>query len=73
MEKLRAETKILTSPNPRPKQLMIEALIFDFDGLILDTETPDYLSWQKMYAEFGLELPLDVWHANIGSADLFNP
>ncbi len=52
---------------------MIKALIFDFDGLILDTETPDYLSWQKMYAEFGLELPLDVWHANIGSADLFNP
>ncbi len=51
---------------------MIEALVFDFDGLILDTETPDYLSWQKMYAEFGLELPLDVWHVNIGST-LFNP
>jgi HAD superfamily hydrolase (TIGR01509 family) len=52
---------------------MIEAIIFDFDGLILDTETPDYLSWQKMYGEFGLELPLAIWHANIGSADLFNP
>lgn len=52
---------------------MIEAIVFDFDGLILDTETPDYLSWQKMYAKFGVELPLDVWHSNIGSANLFNP
>ena len=52
---------------------MIEAIIFDFDGLILDTETPDFLSWQELYAEFGVELPLTAWHNNIGSSDLFNP
>ncbi len=51
----------------------IQAIIFDFDGLILDTETPDYRSWQAAYAEFGLELPLTVWQANIGSVDLFDP
>ncbi len=54
-------------------QKTIEAIIFDFDGLILDTETPDFQSWQEMYAEFGVALPLDVWHRNIGATDLFNP
>ncbi len=52
---------------------MIDAIIFDFDGLIIDTEIADFLSWQKMYAEFGVELPLDVWQANIGASNLFNP
>jgi HAD superfamily hydrolase (TIGR01509 family) len=51
----------------------IDALIFDFDGLILDTETPDYLSWKEMYAAFDQELPLSVWNKNIGSVDFFNP
>ncbi|MFQ5419416.1 MAG: hypothetical protein ACE5EY_03530, partial [Anaerolineae bacterium] len=55
------------------QRFMIKAVIFDFDGLILDTETPDYRSWQAIYAEFGLELPLAVWQDNIGSVDLFNP
>ncbi len=52
---------------------MIQALIFDFDGLILDSETPDYLSWKETYEAFGVELPLDVWNANIGSVHFFNP
>ena len=52
---------------------MIHALIFDFDGLILDSETPDYLSWQETYRSFGVELPLDVWVQNIGSVHFFNP
>ena len=52
---------------------MIQALIFDFDGLILDTETPDYLSWRETYASFGVDLPLDAWRENIGSTGLFDP
>ena len=52
---------------------MIEAIIFDFDGLILDTETPDYLSWKAIYESFGCELPLPTWQDNIGSVDFFNP
>ena len=36
---------------------MLKALIFDFDGLILDTETPEVLVWQSIYREHGFELP----------------
>ncbi|MCZ2127983.1 MAG: HAD family phosphatase [Anaerolineales bacterium] len=45
---------------------MLKALIFDFDGLILDTETPEFLVWQGMYRELGLELPMDEWRRVVG-------
>lgn len=44
----------------------IRALIFDFDGLILDTETPEYEAWTEIYAAFGCELPLSLWIDSIG-------
>jgi HAD superfamily hydrolase (TIGR01509 family) len=40
---------------------MIKALIFDFDGLIMDTETPEVEAWQEVYAAYGQEFPLDIW------------
>lgn len=46
--------------------LRIKALIFDFDGLILDTETPEYHVWQSIYREHGFELPHDEWGKIIG-------
>lgn len=53
---------------------MIEAVVFDFDGLIFDTETPEYQSWSEVYQEFGAELSLDIWSAWIGSdSSGFNP
>ena len=52
--------------------LRIKALIFDFDGLILDTETPDYQVWQSIYREHGFELPHDEWGKIIGGAGLSN-
>lgn len=45
---------------------MVNALIFDFDGLILDTETPEYNVWQAMYREHGFELPHEEWGRIIG-------
>lgn len=52
---------------------MISALVFDFDGLILDTETPDYVAWQAIYADHGCALPPEVWAINVGSGHLFDP
>jgi HAD superfamily hydrolase (TIGR01509 family) len=52
---------------------MIRSLIFDFDGLILDTEVPDLQSWQEIYLEYGCTLPMSVWAVCIGSSDLFHP
>jgi HAD superfamily hydrolase (TIGR01509 family) len=52
----------------------IRALSFDFDGLILDTETPAFHAWQAIYAEHGCDLSLAAWSACIGtSADAFDP
>jgi len=45
---------------------VIKALIFDFDGLILDTETPEYRAWVEVYEGFGLTLPRDQWMSMIG-------
>jgi len=42
----------------------IRALIFDFDGLILDTEGPIFQSWQELYQFYGCVLSLSDW-ANI--------
>jgi HAD superfamily hydrolase (TIGR01509 family) len=48
---------------------MIQALIFDFDGLILDTETPEVQIWLDLYSLHGQEFPLDEWvRTVVGSA-----
>jgi len=54
---------------------MLKALIFDFDGLILDTETPEVLVWQSVYKDHGFELPVDEWQKTIGGYGIsnFNP
>src|SRR5580765_5703344 len=45
---------------------MIKALIFDFDGLILDTETPEFHVWQDIYREHGYEFPAEKWASIVG-------
>ncbi len=49
---------------------MLKALIFDFDGLILDTETPEYLTWKNIYHEHGFDFPHDDWGKIIGGYGL---
>jgi len=47
---------------------MIAALILDFDGLILDTETPFSKSWAEIYADVGLAVSPSQWAALLGSS-----
>ena len=47
---------------------MIEALVLDFDGTILDTETPDYRSWQETFESFGVSLDRSMWASYVGGA-----
>jgi HAD superfamily hydrolase (TIGR01509 family) len=48
-------------------EVAIRALVFDFDGLILDTETAEHQAWQEVYREHGTELPHALWVEGIGS------
>ena len=47
---------------------MIKALIFDFDGLILDTETPEFEVWREIYQEFGQDLSVEMWGQTVGGS-----
>ena len=42
------------------------AIVFDLDGLIVDTEQPIFNSYSTILAEYGLELPISVWEDVIG-------
>src|SRR6202162_4111169 len=53
---------------------LIRALVFDFDGLILDTEEPVYQSWLEVYEAHGEELPFERWMQIVGSTTIgFHP
>lgn len=45
---------------------MIEAIVFDFDGLIVDTETPEFESWQEIFESYGVTLERMLWDSAIG-------
>jgi beta-phosphoglucomutase-like phosphatase (HAD superfamily) len=45
----------------------IRALVFDFDGLLVDTEVPALRAWEQVLAEYGVTLPLDLWHLAVGT------
>lgn len=47
--------------------MAVRGLLFDFDGLIVDTETPSLASWQELYREHGHELPLEQWITLVGT------
>ncbi|MCB8817666.1 HAD family hydrolase [Desulfosporosinus shakirovi] len=53
---------------------MIRALIFDFDGTVIDTETAWYVAFRDAYKEYGVELTLEQYSQCIGtSLNFFNP
>jgi HAD superfamily hydrolase (TIGR01509 family) len=51
----------------------LEAFLFDFDGLILDTETASRSGWQWLYEEHGHELPPEKWELVVGTVGAWDP
>jgi HAD superfamily hydrolase (TIGR01509 family) len=52
---------------------VIEALLFDFDGLLVDSESVAFQTWQEAYREHGAELAVERWAAAIGTIGGFDP
>jgi HAD superfamily hydrolase (TIGR01509 family) len=51
----------------------VRAIVLDFDGLIVDTETPIFDSWLEAYRQHGHELTLDDWQHTLGTHGGFDP
>lgn len=48
----------------------VRAVVFDFDGTIIDTETPVYEAWRVTFEHAGATpVPLETWLEYIGKAD----
>jgi HAD superfamily hydrolase (TIGR01509 family) len=47
--------------------MAVRALLFDFDGLILDTELASRAGWELLYREHGHELPPELWATVVGT------
>jgi HAD superfamily hydrolase (TIGR01509 family) len=45
----------------------IKGIIFDFDGLVIDSETCKFSSWQEAFREYGAEISLDEWIVTLGT------
>src|SRR5215204_3825809 len=53
---------------------MIRALVFDFDGLILDTETPLIESYRDVHVAHGVAFDHPLFLRSVGHADYaFDP
>jgi len=47
--------------------MAVRGLIFDFDGLLVDTEGPALRAWEQVLSGYGVTLPLATWHRCIGT------
>lgn len=48
---------------------MLQGLVFDFDGTIVDTETPEYESARAVWAHYGLQLDHGFWESHVGASN----
>lgn len=51
----------------------LQAVFFDFDGTILDTEEPAFVVWQELFMSYGCDLALDEWLPGVGTLLGFDP
>jgi HAD superfamily hydrolase (TIGR01509 family) len=51
----------------------VQAIVLDFDGLIVDTEAPIFEIWQSIFRRHGQELGLDDWQHALGTQHGYDP
>lgn len=52
---------------------MIQGIIFDCDGTLFDSETPSFIAWKELFAQYGVKFPFKKWTKCLGSsADNFD-
>jgi HAD superfamily hydrolase (TIGR01509 family) len=54
-------------------QCGLRALLFDFDGLLLDTESTEFRAWSEVYERHGHVLEPALWANAIGTIGGFDP
>ncbi|MBA2173685.1 HAD-IA family hydrolase [Halobacillus locisalis] len=53
--------------------IMVSVVIFDFDGLVFDSETYDLQSFEHLYQTYDLSFLKEQWTESIGSTLSFDP
>lgn len=51
---------------------MLKAVIFDFDGTMVDTETNEFRVWEQLFAERNATLPVAEWGRGVGTRNGFD-
>ena len=51
----------------------MEALLFDFDGTLWDSETVLFEAYRRLYDDHGHSLSIETWSATVGTLDGFDP
>ena len=51
----------------------IRAILLDFDGLMVDTESPIFELWAEVFRDHGQELRLDDWKHALGTQGGYDP
>lgn len=44
----------------------VDAIIFDFDGTIIDTESADFQAWKAVFDRHGVPLTVELWRQRVG-------
>lgn len=53
--------------------MTLRALLFDFDGLLVDTESAEFRAWCEVYERHGHALEIERWSGAIGTIGGFEP